>query len=390
MKQLTGVVKDYAWGSRTAIPHLLGTVPDGSPQAEYWLGAHPLSPSLADGLALDELIADRPELLGEQTVAHFGARLPFLMKVLAAEKQLSLQAHPSRTQAEIGFAREEAAGIPRDHPDRMYRDNWPKPELLSALGPFDALYGFRDPARSAQLFAALELEELAEPVAALSADEDPTAVIRRAVLSFLHLPRGGVVDRVVAAAHARADRPGEVGRFARIATHLADQYPGDPGILVALLMNCVRLDRFDALYVPAGLLHAYMHGTGIEVMATSDNVLRGGLTGKHVDVDELAGVLDFRPCDPVPVRYEQVAPGLWHYLTPAREFGVWRATDLPAPVDLPAPGRARIVLAVEDVLELDTGRGRMPLEQGRAVLVEAHETATLSGPGTAFVAAPGI
>lgn len=390
MKQLTGVVKDYAWGSSTAIPRLLGTTPDGSPQAEYWLGAHPLSPSLADGLALDELIADRPELLGEQSVAHFGPRLPFLMKILAAEKQLSLQAHPSRTQAEVGFAREEAAGIPRDHPTRMYRDNWPKPELLCALGPFDALYGFRDPARSAELFAALGVDALADQVTALAGAVDRAGTIRRACTSFLHLPRGGVVDEVIAAARTRTDLPGEPGLFARTATQLGEQCPGDPGILVALLMNRIELQRFDALYVPAGLLHAYMHGTGVEVMATSDNVLRGGLTGKHVDVDDLAGVLDFRPFDPSPVRHEEVAPGLWHYLTPAPEFGVWRAPDLPGPVDLPAPGRARIVLAVEGAVQLDTGQDRVALQQGGAVLVAAHEAVTVSGPGTAFIAAPGI
>lgn len=390
MKQLTGVVKDYAWGSSTAIPRLLGTTPDGAPQAEYWLGAHPLSPSSAEGLALDELIADRPEMLGEQSVAHFGPRLPFLMKVLAAETPLSLQAHPSRTQAEIGFAREEAAGIPRDHPTRMYRDNWPKPELLCALGPFDALYGFRHPERSAELFAALELDALADAVSGLRGPVDPAAAMRDLCTSFLHLPTGELPDRVVAAARPLADRPDDLGEFARTATRLGDQYPGDPGILVALLMNRTTLQRFDALYVPAGLLHAYLHGTGIEVMATSDNVLRGGLTAKHVDVDDLAEVLDFRPCDPTPVRPDEVAPGLWHYQTAAPEFGVWRATDLPAPVELPARGRARIVLAVEGTLQLDTTTGRVALAGGEALLFAAHETATVSGQGTAFIAAPGI
>ena len=390
MKHLTGVVKDYAWGSATEIPRLLGTIPDGSPQAEYWLGAHPLSPSLADGRALDELIADQPGLLGAESHARFGARLPFLMKVLASEQALSLQAHPSRAQAEAGFAREEAAGIPRDHPTRMFRDTWPKPELLCALGTFDALYGFRGPRRSAELFTALGVDALNALIAPLRDPDDVAAVIRGTCVSFLHLPHDGLVHEVVEAAWAHAEAPGDLGLFARTALQLAEIYPGDPGVLVALLMNRITLQRSEALYVPAGLLHAYLHGTGIEVMATSDNVLRGGLTGKHVDVDGLTGVVDFRPCVPALVPHEEVQPGLWHYVTPAPEFGVWRAAQLPGPVDLPAHGRARIVLAVAGTLQVDSGSGPVELSQGDALLFAAHEAATLQGDGIAFIAAPGI
>lgn len=390
MKHLTGVVKDYAWGSPTEIPRLLGTTPDGSPQAEYWLGAHPLSPSLADGVPLDSLIDDHPEILGGACRGRFVGRLPFLMKVLAAAEQLSLQAHPSREQAEAGFAREEEAGVPRDDPARTYRDDWPKPELLCALGPFDALYGFRDPARSAQLFGSLEVRGLLELVAPLREEGDPADAVRRTFLGFLHLSRGGVVDDVVDAARERAAAPGEPGLFARTAVDLARSCPGDPGILAALLMNRATLQRFDALYVPAGLMHAYMHGTGIEVMATSDNVIRGGLTRKHIDVDGLASVVDFTPCEPTLVPHEELAPGLWHYATPAPEFGVWRAASLPGPVDLPAVGRARIILAVEDTMHLATATGPVELAQGQALLFSADESATIEGEGTAFIAAPGI
>lgn len=395
MRQLAGVVKDYAWGSTTAIPEIRGTSPDASPQAEYWLGAHALAPSLADGRPLDRLIAEDPTLLGEESLARFGKCLPFLVKILAADEQLSLQAHPSRSQAEAGFAREEAAGIPREHPTRTYRDDWPKPELMCALGPFEALYGFRDPQRSAELLSALvaaatDTEDLAPVLAGLHDHDDPAEALRRACVTFLHLPRGGLVDAVVRAAECHLDDAGEVGELARTAVGLAAHYPGDPGILVALLMNRVVLSRFEALYVPAGMMHAYSRGTGVEVMGTSDNVLRGGLTGKHVDVDGLADVVDFRPCEPIRVHHEEVAPGLWHYVTPAPEFTVWRAAQLPAPVPLPAAGRARIVLVVEGEVRLDAPDGPVRLGSGDAVLLGADETATLSGDGAAFVAAPGI
>lgn len=390
MKQLTGVVKDYAWGSATAIPGILGTAPDGSPQAEYWLGDHPLAPARVEGRTLDQLLVEQPELLGEASLARFGPRLPFMVKILAAEQQLSLQAHPSRTQAEAGFAQEDAAGIPRNHPVRTYRDAWPKPELLCALGPFEALYGFRSPEVSADLLAGLQVEGLADTIATLRDDRDPTEALRRACGTFFHLPRGGLVDTVVAAAERSVAVEGELGTLARTATELAAQYPGDPGILVALLMNRTTLQRFEALYVPAGMMHAYTRGTGVEVMGSSDNVLRGGLTGKHVDVDGLAAVVDFRPCEPIRVRHEEVAPGLWHYVTPTPEFGVWRAAALPGPVRLPAAGLARIVLVVEGRLQLDGPEGPSTLRCGDAVLVGADEDPTLSGAGTAFIAAPGI
>ncbi len=390
MRELTGVVKHYAWGSRTEIPHILGTSPDGSPQAEYWLGAHPLSPSLADGQALDALIRQQPELLGSESRERFGERLPFLMKILAAREQLSLQAHPSRTDAEVGFAREDAAGIPRDAPTRTYRDDWPKPELLCALGPFEVLYGFRIPRCSADLFAALQVEALDALVAPLAREVDPTEAIKQTCLGFLLRADGPLVDEVVAAAQVRTGAPDQLGLFARTAVALAEKYPGDPGVLAALLMNRKTLRRFEAINVPAGLMHAYMYGTGIEVMASSDNVLRGGLTSKHIDVEGLASVVDFRPCTPTLVAPQEVAPGLWHYPTPAPEFGVWRTTSPAAPVPLPADGRARIVLAAEGTLRLATGTGRIDLPQGAALLVAADESATLEGDGTAFIAAPGV
>ena len=164
MLPLRNPVQHYDWGSTTAIPQLLGVAPDGRPQAELWLGAHPSAPSLADvggppsarWRPLDRLVADEPRgLLGEEVVARFGPRLPFLLKVLAAARPLSLQTHPTLEQARAGYAREEAAGVPRAAPQRSYKDRNHKPELLVALTPFDVLAGFRAPAASVDLFDGL-------------------------------------------------------------------------------------------------------------------------------------------------------------------------------------------------------------------------------------------
>src|SRR5215211_461522 len=153
IKRLTGTIQTYAWGSRTMIPELLGLPPTGEPQAELWLGAHPMAPSLVEGRQLDQLVAENPAgVMGARPYANFGPRLPFLMKIIAADRPLSLQAHPSRAQAEAGFAEEESAGIPVYASNRTYRDTWPKPEVLCALGPTEALCGFRDPAETYRLF----------------------------------------------------------------------------------------------------------------------------------------------------------------------------------------------------------------------------------------------
>ncbi len=394
MKRITGVLRDYAWGSLTDIPRILGTEPSGTPQAEYWLGAHPLAPSDADGRPLDDLISDHPDLLGDRCRTAFGDRLPFLMKLLAAAHPLSLQAHPSRRQAEAGFAAEERLGIPRDHPERNYRDDWPKPELLCALTDFDALYGLRDPERTRELFAALGGTGADDLLAGLDGPGEPADRLREVFLSLLKQPRPGLTERVTAAARRRLAHPGgaprDVDRFAETAVRLATDRPGDPGILAALLMNRLTLHRHEALFVPAGMMHAYLRGTGVEVMATSDNVLRCGLTAKHIDIDALVDVVDFAPADPVRVTAAPVVPGLWHYRTEAREFAVWRTGGLTSPVDLPAAGRPRIVLAVDGPVALAGGGGPVDLPQGRAVLVSAEERVRVGGPGVAFIASSGV
>ena len=318
MQRLTGVIQPYAWGSRTAIPELLGVEPTGEPQAELWFGAHPLAPSTVDGEPLDKVVAEDPVgVIGRASVEAFGPRLPFLLKVIAAAQPLSLQAHPSREQAEAGYAREQAAGVPRDAPHRTYRDGWPKPELLCALVETEALCGFREPRETYHMFDKVGVSSALELVAPLANDDVPTAERLRVVFSrLLRLKpdERSVISEVAQAAEA-AKGPDDLASFARTAWELNAYYPGDPGVLAALLMNRITLQSGDALFMPPGNLHAYLRGGGVEIMANSDNVMRGGLTPKYVDVDELLAILDFTWCS-----------GLDH-----ADRGVARSVALPNP-----------------------------------------------------------
>ncbi|HEY9292451.1 MAG TPA: mannose-6-phosphate isomerase, class I [Microlunatus sp.] len=392
MKRLTGKIQPYAWGSKTAIPKLIGTEPTGEPQAELWLGAHPLAPSAVDGERLDtEIEADPDGWVGSAPVHQFGPRLPYLMKVLAAAQPLSLQAHPDRQQAEQGFAREEAAGIARDAAVRTYRDDWPKPEALCALGEFHALCGFREPAETYRLFESLEVPDALELVKPLqSGGAAELAQVFGDLLRMRHA--GDLVDQVVRSAMAWSAEPGPVGRFARTAVEVSGFYSGDPGVLAALIMNRVILKRNQAVFLPAGNLHAYLRGLGVEIMANSDNVLRGGLTGKHIDVDELLKVLDFTPGWPGVVPTVEQSAGVVSYQTPAPEFALWRLDvdhDQGGGPAVPADQLGRVALATDGSVSLHTRETTLHIGQGQAAFLQPGEQVTAAGNGTVFVGAAG-
>jgi mannose-6-phosphate isomerase len=383
-------IRPYAWGSRSAIARLQGRpTPTANPEAELWLGAHPDSPSAlvraATRVPLSEAIdADPVGLLGESAVERFGPRLPFLMKLLAAAEPLSLQAHPTPRQAAAGYAAEQAAGIPQDAPNRNYRDAYHKPELLVAIDDFEALCGFRDPAETADLLAALNASGLASTVDALRQD-DPGVALRDAVTGLMGLgdtERKGLVDAVVAAATACT---GAHEAYA-LAVDLGERYPGDIGVVVALLLNRVRLAPGEAVWMPAGNPHAYLRGTGVEIMAASDNVLRGGLTRKHVDVPELLRVLHFEPLkDPV-VRPEPAGPGLVTWPVPVDDFVLYRAqVRAGEPVRLPGDG-PRIVLCLDGEVRVDDRVASVTLGGGQAAFGRPGSPVTASGAGVVFVA----
>ncbi len=370
---IDGVLRRYEWGSPTAIPTLLGLEPDGRPAAELWFGAHADDPSAVPvhGAALDAVIAADPEAaLGPEVVERFGPRLPFLLKILAADKALSIQVHPNRQQAQDGFAAEDAAGIERGAANRNYRDANHKPELLCALTPFDAFCGFRPVPATLDLLAELDRPELAF-VAELLRGPDP---LRATFTALLRHPDPAPVVEALARRIVDADE-GPL-RAVRLA---AEDFPGDAGVLVALLLNHVRLAPGEAIYLGAGNVHAYVRGTGVEIMANSDNVLRCGLTPKHVDVDELLKVTDFAE-----LREPRWTPVGGTFDVPVPDFRLARL-EIENPTGLHDPGPA-IVLCTSGVLTV----AGVDLAPGHAAFVPAAVPATIGGAGVAFVAGAGL
>jgi mannose-6-phosphate isomerase len=392
-------VRPYAWGSRTVIAAMRGLpTPSPHPEAEMWLGAHPGDPSYlvtADGgrtSLLDALRADPDALLGPDRATKWSGNLPFLLKVLAADEPLSLQAHPSAAQAVEGFARENKAGIPVDAATRNYRDASHKPELICALTEFHALVGFRPIAQTVALLRTLDVPELAPHVALLAAQPDADG-LRALFTTWITLPQS-VLDRALPALQEACVRVAQAGEFraeARMALELSERYPGDAGVLAALLLNLAVLQPGEALYLPAGNLHAYLTGAGVELMANSDNVLRGGLTSKHVDVAELLRVLDFRPCSP-PVLHGTEADGWVRYDTDAAEFLLRRlAGDGETAVPDSGP---RILLCTGGSVRVRGPQGEQAIGRGESLWLAAGDTGVTvlpQEPGTQlFLACDGL
>ncbi|HEX6754931.1 MAG TPA: mannose-6-phosphate isomerase, class I [Mycobacteriales bacterium] len=366
IEPLDNPVRPYAWGSRTAIPALLGVPPTGQPQAELWIGAHPAAPSrLASGGTLPARIAADPAgELGPELVDRFGPELPFLLKVIAAAEPLSLQAHPGLARARAGFAAEEARGIPRDAPERNYPDPNHKPELVCAVTPFAALAGFRPVPATVVLLAPL--------VAAVPALAPYAQLVRSAplpdVVGALLTDASADLVAAVAAGCAALDDPAY-----RTVTELARRHPGDPGVLVTLLLNRVDLAPGEALFLAAGNLHCYLHGTAVEVLANSDNVLRGGLTGKHIDVPELLAVLD--PRTGPPPRLVPTGSGpVESYRPPVPDFRLDRVTLSAIPVPIAGPS---LVLVLDGAALADG----VPLAGGGSGWIPYGRTVPVTGEG---------
>ncbi|MBG0854808.1 mannose-6-phosphate isomerase, class I [Streptomyces spinoverrucosus] len=377
MDRLDNTIRPYAWGSTTAIPQLLGVEPSGEPQAEMWMGAHPGAPSRTDRGTLVDVIAAAPEkALGAAAVAKFGPRLPFLLKILAAGAPLSLQVHPDLEQARAGYEEEERRGVPVDAPHRNYRDANHKPELICALTEFDGLCGFRDPRQAADLLDGLGVDSLKPYVDLLHAHPEDAAL--REVLTAVLTADPEEMARTVAETTAACARLG--GAYAPY-TDLAHHYPGDPGVIAAMLLNHVRLQPGEALYLGAGIPHAYLNGLGVEIMANSDNVLRCGLTPKHIDVPELLRIVRFEPSDPGVLRPEASPDGEEVYETPIDEFRLSRYV-------LPEGGGTHdLTRATPQILLCTAGSvrtGEHELKPGQSVFVAAGEKAEVSGTGTLF------
>lgn len=365
-------VQPYPWGSTTAIPRLTGRAPTGEPEAELWVGTHPRGPSTVQvegAPTLRAWLAEAPEArLGPRVRARFGA-LPFLLKYLAADAPLSIQCHPDAAQARAGFDREEAAGVPLDARTRTYRDPNPKPELIVARGRFEALCGFRDPARIVEMVRALGRPELDVLLAPLEAAPDKGGLERfyRGLMTRAADDKAALARCAVQAARPRADADPALSWVVR----LGEAYPGDIGVLSPLLLEHVVLQDDEALFLEAGELHAYLGGEGVEIMANSDNVVRGGLTGKHVDVPELLGLLTYRYGSRVPLRPERTQPGVLEYRTPATQFSLrLLRPEADADIDLGA-GCPATLLGLQGRLTLETEGEPLELKAGDAVFVPA-------------------
>lgn len=392
MDRLSNTVRPYAWGSTTAIPALLGVAPTGEPQAEMWMGAHPGAPSritrtgpgavpgtpqaATEHPLTDVIAADPVGELGAATVEKFGPRLPFLLKLLAAGAPLSLQVHPDLAQAQQGYADEERRSVPVDAPHRTYKDANHKPELICALTPFDGLCGFREPIEAAEAMEALGVDSL-KPYADLLRAHPEEAALREVLTAILTADPAQMAETVTAAAAAAERLGGAFAPYARIAHH----FPGDAGVIAAMLLNYVQLQPGEALFLGAGVPHAYLDGLGVEIMANSDNVLRCGLTPKHIDVPELLRVVRFEATDPGVLRPEASPSGEELYETPVDEFRLSRFDLSPGadPVDLTA--------ATPQILLCTAGAprtGDLGLVPGDSVFVPAGEKTEVSGTGTLF------
>ena len=321
--RLNSKIQNYAWGSLRKLSQLLGRAPSGLPEAELWMGAHPACPSGVVGDAggasnLRQLIEREPQLAG--------GRLPYLFKVLSAQQSLSLQCHPNAVQAERGFARENELGIALDAPGRNYKDPRHKPELLMALTDFVAFCGFLPYERAIARFQHYRIGELLPAFRAFerAPDEHTLAELFASLFDLSQAERERAIRRVVGRARLDVEDKNSRSQLGEWLIKIEEQYGSDPGVLASILLHFVQLRPGEALFLPSGVLHSYAYGTGLEIMAASDNVLRGGLTKKHIDVPELRSTLEFQPYNLALARTKtvqhQTGENVKSFLTPCMDF----------------------------------------------------------------------
>jgi mannose-6-phosphate isomerase len=397
VERLVGPIRTYAWGSHRFIGELQGRrTPTLEPEAELWLGAHPAASAEVERggtrtLLLDFIAADPELALGPELTARFDGELPFLMKVLAAAQPLSLQAHPSRAQAEAGFESEQAQGLPLSAPLRNYKDRRHKPELIVALTPFSALSGFRRTDTSLRLFRELALPAL-EPYLGTLAAADTRQALGQTFASLMTASpetRSQLATATLEAVERASRSASEFRREFTWAARLGALYPGDIGIVGALLLNLIELEPYQGMFLPAGNLHAYLQGAGVEIMAASDNVLRGGLTPKSVNVTELLRILDFAQFEPVALSPSANESGEHVYPTSTEEFRL-SYFELAGAAQVLASHGPEIVLVTAGQVNLEYSAGSLALESGGAAFVPACEPGyRLRGAGTIFRAAVG-
>jgi mannose-6-phosphate isomerase len=392
---MKNTVQEYAWGSFTAIAELLGNaVPSKTPQAELWMGAHPKAPSMVtcDGrwISLPELIEKNPDhVLGKKVAEKFNNRLPYLFKVLAAAKPLSIQAHPSVDQAKQGFERENTQKIPLDAYNRNYRDDNHKPECICAQTLFWALNGFREISSTVRLMEKICPRGLKKQLDMLRGQQDPTGleVFFQSLMTMDHKQRKEIIAHAVSNAKKFTEDDPSYEWMIR----LHKEYPVDMGVFSPIFLNLICLEPGQAMFLPAGELHAYLEGVGLELMANSDNVLRGGLTEKHVDVPELLNVLNFEEREVHILETTQIAPCEYVYASDAGEF-VLSVIHLKQGMKYTSPARRNIEILLctkgkATISDLEKNDG-VALDRGQSILIPAGVSGyRLKGNGTLYKAA---
>jgi mannose-6-phosphate isomerase len=375
---LKNPVQEYAWGSKTALQGLIGKdVPTDKPAAELWMGAHPKAPSKAfvDGewKTLDKAIEDNPELiLGTNVAERFSNKLPFLFKVIAADRPLSVQVHPNLDQARAGFARENSLRIPLNASNRNYKDENHKPEILCALTSFQALKGFRKIEEILGLMDKALPSSLSHELGQLRKHPDTEGLKHffNVIFKMDRSQQSLVVKESVSLVEGCTNEHQAFHLMAK----LNREYPGDIGVLSPLFLNLVQLEPGEAIYLPAGELHTYLHGVGVELMANSDNVLRSGLTSKHIDASELLEIVDFK-IDPLQI-VKPVGRGTCEtmYPTPANEFLLSEiSVDEGHPFTSPRDRSVEILICVKGKAHIrDMAGGKvLALKKGQSIIVPA-------------------
>ena len=391
---LKNTVQAYAWGSYTAIPELLGTdSPSSTPQAELWMGAHPKASSLVDcagrWISLEKLIQKSPQgILGKAVANKFGDKLPYLFKVLAAAQPLSIQAHPSPIQAKQGFERENRLKIPLGAFHRNYKDENHKPECICAMTHFWAMKGFRNIPEMLSLMAVVRPVDLSKELDNLKQHPSPQGLktFFEAIMNMDRKRQKKIVDNAVAMAKKHV----EDDYVFQWMIDLNKQYPSDIGVLSPILLNLVCLEPGQAMFLPAGELHAYLDGVGIELMANSDNVLRGGLTKKHVDVEELLNVLNFNEGETDVLPVTQINHCERIYESRAEEF-VLSAINLQAGTTYHSPAKrsVEILLCMDGNATISDLEGGMKIDlpKGRSILIpSAVKKYRIKGDATIYKA----
>jgi mannose-6-phosphate isomerase len=357
--KLQGIHRHYEWGGSAFIPQLMHVDNKiGKPFAEYWMGAHPSAPALvetADGSkALDQMIQEKKvAFLGPKTAAQFGT-LPYLFKILDVEKMLSIQVHPSKENAEKGFLKEQEAGVPIDATNRNYKDQNHKPEVMVALSDFWLLHGFMPAIALKERLSSLTPLQTLLPV---FGQDDYAGLYSY----FMHLDQEAA-DKILKPLLEIAVQEVAVGKVDKTHPHWwANKYYGgnvpasniDKGILSIYILNIVNVPKYQGVFQGAGLLHAYLEGQNIELMANSDNVLRGGLTPKHIDIEELLDHVKFEPTNPNILKGDFTSSNEVQFPCPVPDFGLTKITLIPGETYTNETNSFEMFLVMQGDVQLD-------------------------------------